>query len=123
MSGNRTGLYLGVAVAGAGAYYLYRAGGDPKAAKDAMKHDANKARNKVPGAEDAERARVETKLNLEEAGNNIRAKADDITAEGKKKLDELRQEGEEKMSQVRSEVEERADEAKSSLSGWFGGKK
>jgi high-affinity Fe2+/Pb2+ permease len=37
MSKNRTGLYLGLAVAGAGGYYLYRAGGDVKGAKQEMK--------------------------------------------------------------------------------------
>jgi hypothetical protein len=37
MSKNRTGLYLGLAAAGAGGYYLYRAGGDVKGAKQEMK--------------------------------------------------------------------------------------
>lgn len=37
MSKNRTGLYLGLAAAGAGGYYLYRAGGDVKGAKHEMK--------------------------------------------------------------------------------------
>lgn len=34
---NRTGLYLGLGALGAGAYYFYRAGGDPKLAKEEMK--------------------------------------------------------------------------------------
>lgn len=37
MSKNRTGLYAALAVAGAGGYYLYRSGGDPEGAKEAMK--------------------------------------------------------------------------------------
>lgn len=37
MSKNRTGLYLGLAAAGAGGYYLYRAGGNVKGAKHEMK--------------------------------------------------------------------------------------
>lgn len=37
MSKSRTPLYLGLAVAGAGGYYLYRAGGDVKGAKQEMK--------------------------------------------------------------------------------------
>lgn len=37
MSKNRTGLYLGLAAAGAGGYYLYRAGGDVQGAKKEMK--------------------------------------------------------------------------------------
>jgi len=37
MSKNRTGVYLGLAAFGAGGYYLYRAGGDVKGAKQEMK--------------------------------------------------------------------------------------
>ena len=37
MSKNRTGLYLGLAVAGAGGYYLYRAGGNVEGAGKEMK--------------------------------------------------------------------------------------
>lgn len=37
MSKNRTGLYLGLAVAGAGGYYLYRAGGNVEGAKKEIK--------------------------------------------------------------------------------------
>lgn len=37
MSKPRTGLYLGLAAAGAGGYYLYRAGGDAVGAKEEMK--------------------------------------------------------------------------------------
>lgn len=33
----RTGLYLGLAAAGAGGYYLYRAGGDVQGAKKEIK--------------------------------------------------------------------------------------
>ena len=39
MSKSRTGLYLGLAAAGAGGYYLYRAGGNPKIAKQEMKSE------------------------------------------------------------------------------------
>jgi uncharacterized protein YdhG (YjbR/CyaY superfamily) len=38
-------------------------------------------------------------------------------------LDEVSQAGKEQASKVRSEVEEKASEAKSTVSGWFGGKK
>ena len=34
---NRTGLYAALAAAGVGGYYLYRAGGDPKVAKQEIK--------------------------------------------------------------------------------------
>jgi hypothetical protein len=38
---SRTGLYIGLGAVGAGAYYLYRAGGNPKAAKEEMKCKAS----------------------------------------------------------------------------------
>jgi hypothetical protein len=38
---SRTGLYLGLGAVSAGAYYLYRAGGNPKAAKEEMKCKAS----------------------------------------------------------------------------------
>jgi hypothetical protein len=86
MSKNRTGLYLGLAVAGAGGYYLYRAGGDVRGAKKEMKCmssnsvvcsmiyvlcrmnvltnmlrsvDAEKAREKLPTGRDAEQKGAE----------------------------------------------------------------
>lgn len=37
LSKNRTSIYLGLAAASAGGYYLYRAGGDVKGAKHEMK--------------------------------------------------------------------------------------
>ncbi|KAL2788469.1 hypothetical protein BJX66DRAFT_308892 [Aspergillus keveii] len=124
---SRTGLYLGLGAVGAGAYYLYRAGGNPKAAKEEMKYDVNKARAKAPGAVEGERAGetagLETNLNLDEAANNPRTRNNDLTAQAQRKLDEVSQAGKEQASKVRSEVEEKASEAKSTVSGWFGGKK
>jgi hypothetical protein len=68
---SRTGLYIGLGAVGAGAYYLYRAGGNPKAAKEEMKYDVNKARAKAPGPGEGERAGqtagLETNLNIDEA--------------------------------------------------------
>jgi hypothetical protein len=37
MSKSRVPLYLGLTAAGAGGYYLYKSGGDPKKAKDRAK--------------------------------------------------------------------------------------
>lgn len=37
MSKSNAPMYLGLAAAGAGGYYLYKAGGDPKAASQDMK--------------------------------------------------------------------------------------
>ncbi|KAJ5692974.1 hypothetical protein N7462_002397 [Penicillium macrosclerotiorum] len=81
MSKSRTGLYIGLAAAGGAGYYLYRAGGDVRGAKNEMKSmspsrlpwsrlgreevhanqnppssvDADKAREKLPRGSDAEK--------------------------------------------------------------------
>ncbi|KAL3466665.1 hypothetical protein BJX64DRAFT_249630 [Aspergillus heterothallicus] len=124
---SRTGLYLGVGALGLGGYYLYRAGGSPRVAKEEIKYDANKARAKAPGGLQGERAGetagLETNLNIDEAANNPRTQNTDLTAQAQRKLDEVSQAGKEQASKLRGEVEEKASEAKSTVSGWFGGKK
>ncbi|CBF76298.1 hypothetical protein BDV09DRAFT_181580 [Aspergillus tetrazonus] len=141
---SRAGLYAGLGALGAGAYYFYRAGGDPKAAKDEMKHDINKARAKAPGTETGERAGeragLETNLNIDEAANNpttkntdlasqAQRKLDDLSQAGKdqaaraqRKLDDLSQAGKEEANKLSHDVEAKASEAKSTVSGWFGRK-
>ncbi|KAH8423931.1 uncharacterized protein LDX57_001688 [Aspergillus melleus] len=139
MSKNRTGIYAALAVAGAGGYYLYRAGGDPNAAKEAMKHDADRARNQSPTLNDAQRlgeqASADAQSHYQDAKNaainkaqNVQTQASGLAHDGVNKLDEYRQDA---SSKVRSNVdkfdnavEEKASEAKGTLSGWFGsGKK
>lgn len=41
MSKSKTPMYLGLAAAGAGGYYLYKAGGDPKTATKDMKGESS----------------------------------------------------------------------------------
>ncbi|CAI7597427.1 unnamed protein product [Penicillium discolor] len=141
MSKNRVPLFLGLAAAGAGGYYLYSAGGDPSAAKHQLRIDAEKAREKLPGTNNAEKFGTDVG---KEAGANIddaiaRARAEgkripDLAQEGKEKLDELREEAKNKFNanrdkinssvdQIDREVEQKAAEAKGAVSGWLGGKK
>ncbi|PGH02934.1 hypothetical protein GX51_04390 [Blastomyces parvus] len=47
MSKSRMPIYLGLAAAGAGGYYLYRAGGDPKRATRQFENDASRAKSKL----------------------------------------------------------------------------
>ncbi|PLB53053.1 hypothetical protein P170DRAFT_507764 [Aspergillus steynii IBT 23096] len=138
MSKNRTGVYAALAVAGAGGYYLYRAGGDPNAAKEAIKHDADRARNQTPNLNQAERAGEKTgadaQAQFQDAKNaavdkaqNAQAQASGIAHDGINKLDEYRQDASSKLrtnvDKFDNAVEEKAAEAKGSVSGWFGGKK
>ncbi|KAJ5209124.1 hypothetical protein N7449_003503 [Penicillium cf. viridicatum] len=141
MSKNRVPLYLGLAAAGAGGYYLYSAGGDPSAAKHQMRIDAEKAREKLPGTKNAEKFGTDVG---KEAGAKIddtiaRARAEgkripELGQEGKEKLDDLREEAKNKFNanrdkinssvdQIDREVEQKAAEAKGAVSGWLGGKK
>ncbi|KOS39865.1 hypothetical protein ACN38_g9287 [Penicillium nordicum] len=141
MSKSRVPLFLGLAAAGAGGYYLYSAGGDPSAAKHQMRIDAEKAREKLPGTQNAEKVGTDVG---KEAGANIddaiaRARAEgkripELAQDGKEKLDELRDETKTKFNANREkinssvnhidrEVEQKAADAKGAVSGWLGGKK
>ncbi|PYH89453.1 hypothetical protein BO71DRAFT_422997 [Aspergillus ellipticus CBS 707.79] len=118
MSKNPTALYLGLAALGAGGYYMYRAGGDPKVAGEEIRHDAHLARLKAPSGDQAEKkgekAGYEARLNLDEASgvNRLEQIGRDTSAELKSGADK-----------IEGKIEEKASEAKGSLSGWFGGKK
>ncbi|CAG8068643.1 unnamed protein product [Penicillium salamii] len=133
-------LMLGFAAAGAGGYYLYSAGGDPEAAKNKMKIDAEKAREKLPSTDSAEKYGKDLG---KEAGSTVddavaRARAEgkkipEFAQEGKDKLDGLRGDAKDRLSagldklnsgvdQVDRDVEKKAAEAKGAVSGWFGKK-
>ncbi|GKZ30381.1 hypothetical protein AbraIFM66950_008951 [Aspergillus brasiliensis] len=127
MSKNPTALYLGIAALGAGGYYMYRAGGDPKVAKEEVKHDAHLARLKAPTGDQAEKAgekaAYETRLNVDEA-------IDTASKDAKNGMNRLEKIGRDTTSELRSgaeklegKVEEKTAEAKGAVSGWFGGKK
>ncbi|KAJ5468073.1 hypothetical protein N7475_005825 [Penicillium sp. IBT 31633x] len=141
MSKSRMPMYLGLAAAGAGGYYLYKAGGSPSEAKHQMQIDAEKAREKMPTSDNAEKYGKDLG---KEAGANVddaiaRARAEgkrvpELAHEGKEKFDELRGEAKTKFNasldkvnhgvdQVDRDIEKKAAEAKGAVSGWFGGKK
>ncbi|KAF7719701.1 Uncharacterized protein PECH_008887 [Penicillium ucsense] len=134
MSKPRTGLYLGLAAAGAGGYYLYRAGGDPQIAKNEMKIDANKAREKLPTTDHtAEKTAKNAGADVGEAIDNARLKANltldnskQHLEEGKKQLEnygkEARDQFNSTVDKVDRTVEQKAAEAKGTVSGWFSGK-
>ncbi|CAI7579267.1 unnamed protein product [Penicillium glandicola] len=131
MSKSRVPLYLGLAAAGAGGYYLYSAGGSPSAAKHQIKIDAEKAREKLPGTKNAEKFGTnigkEAGANIDDAIARARAEGQripDLAQDGKEKLDELRSEAKSKfdanrdrisngIDQIDRDVEQKAAEAKS----------
>ncbi|KAJ5094402.1 hypothetical protein N7456_010263 [Penicillium angulare] len=144
MSQSRVGVYLGLAAAGAGGYYLYRAGGDVKGAKQAMQIDADKAREKLPRGESAQKAgqsagkeagavvdeaidNARSTFKLDERIPELKQNGKEKLDEGKKQLDGLRKDTKDRVSseidKLDRSVEDKAAEAKGTVSGWFGGKK
>ncbi|OGM43712.1 hypothetical protein ABOM_008830 [Aspergillus bombycis] len=134
---NRTGLYAALAAAGVGGYYLYRAGGDPKVAKQEIKHDADVARNKVP-TDKAERAGQkvgsEAGAHIDEAVSDVRTQAQDasnrasgLAHESLDKLNDVRQDAaatiKANVDKFDKTVEQKTSEAKGSLSSWWSGSK
>ncbi|BCR85481.1 uncharacterized protein ACHE_20939A [Aspergillus chevalieri] len=130
MAQSRTPVYLGLVGLGAGAFYLYRAGGDPKAATQELKADASKASGKAPsgarGVVAGENAGAEGTAVIDEAVNNARSSAKpderipEIAQQTTGKLEDARDKLNAGVDKLDRKVEEKATEAKSGLSGWFG---
>jgi len=123
---SRVPLYLGLAAAGAGGYYLYMAGGDPKQAKDQAKVDVEKAKGRLPSGEQAEQAGEKVQVAREKTkidDDNIKQYA----KEGIEKIDQIRHDTAQSMGttidKLDRKVEEKASEAKKGISSWFGGGK
>ncbi|TDZ26614.1 hypothetical protein C8034_v003286 [Colletotrichum sidae] len=131
MSKSKAPLFLGLSAAGGVGYYLYSAGGSPKAAEKKFESDVHKAsaevKSHLPGrTPDAQKgfgdsgARVGAKVDsavaeadkqLSVTKSNVEAYAKDAKAEALKKVD-----------QFDKKVEDGAAKAKSGISSWFGGK-
>ncbi|GAB1199079.1 hypothetical protein BDV32DRAFT_133667 [Aspergillus pseudonomiae] len=134
---NRTGLYAALAAAGVGGYYLYRAGGDPKAAKQEIKHDADVARNKVStdkAEKTGQKVGAEAGAHIDEAVANARTQAQDasnrasgLAHESLDKLNDVRQDAaatiKANVDKFDKTVEQKTSEAKGSLSSWWSGSK
>ncbi|KAH7136113.1 hypothetical protein B0J11DRAFT_576660 [Dendryphion nanum] len=126
----------GVAALGAGAYYLYNAGGDPKLAEKQFEHDAasatRKLKGELPGRE------KEAKKAGEEGYEAIRAKAQSLTDQAKaeadraeqkfeayrkdaaQKLEESRKEAGKNLNQAVDQFDKTVTEGASKSKSWFG---
>ncbi|EFQ97552.1 hypothetical protein MGYG_00593 [Nannizzia gypsea CBS 118893] len=133
---SRMPLWLGLAALGAGGYYLYSAGGDPKKATRKLESDASRALHggKPTGSTSAERTAAQAGAKLDDAYDNVRdtAKKFDEGAverakQGMDKIDKATHETAKglssKIEAFDKSVEEKAAEAKSGLSSWLGGSK
>ncbi|KAI9805708.1 MAG: hypothetical protein M1833_005201 [Piccolia ochrophora] len=143
MSGkSRLPLILGVTVAGAGGYYLYSAGGDPKVAQKQIEHDAARAsstvKSEIPGREKEARKQGEeyaqkAGAKFDSAVDDARSKLSKAEADAKSKWNQTQSEADKyrqqtgntlqkKIDEADKKVEEGASKAKSGVSSWFGGK-
>ncbi|KAI9759685.1 MAG: hypothetical protein M4579_002162 [Chaenotheca gracillima] len=129
---SRLPLILGLAVASAGGYYLYTAGGDPKVAQKQVEHDAARAssaiKNDLPGREKEARKQGEAKAQefgakFDKTVDDARSKLGDAEAKANQYRKETGKDLQNKIDQADKKVEEGAAKAKSGVSGWFGGGK
>jgi len=124
-------LMLGLAAAGGVGYYLYSAGGSPKAAEKKLEADMAKASAKIKG-ELPGRGKEAQKTGeawASEAGAKIdsatdKARAELAKAEGKMEAygKDAKRDTMQKIDAFDKTVEKKASEAKSGISSWFGGK-
>ncbi|CRG85252.1 hypothetical protein PISL3812_02361 [Talaromyces islandicus] len=132
MSKSRVPLYAGLAVAGAGGYYLYKSGGDPNAAAKKARVDAESAKRQLQrGGNDTKGSNAAQQASnyIDETLQTARAKAekgtDDLRQQAKEsidRVDQIRQDTARGVDQVDRKIEDKAAEAKKSVGGWFGGK-
>ncbi|KAF2154986.1 hypothetical protein K461DRAFT_291885 [Myriangium duriaei CBS 260.36] len=140
---------LGLTVVGAGGYYLYQAGGDPKVAERKAEHDAARVstsiKDRLPGRE--KEVKTEAKVLGEQAGAKIdsaydaarsraaeaESRVSGYASDASKRLEHARQETgktlnnavdkfDRSVEQGAAKIQEEATKAKGGISSWFGGK-
>jgi septin family protein len=116
MAGRQFATFGGLAAVGAGTYYLYNAGGDPKLAQKKAEHDAATASRKIQG--ELPGREKEAKKAGEEGYEAVRAKAqeyaDQARAEAKKaeqKLDAYSQDAQKKLEEGKAKFDQSRAEA------------
>ncbi|KAF2798763.1 hypothetical protein K505DRAFT_321657 [Melanomma pulvis-pyrius CBS 109.77] len=128
--------YTGLLAIGAGTYYLYNAGGDPKLAEKQFEHDAARAsakvRGELPGREkEAKKAGEEgfeaIRSKAKELSNDAKAEADKAAAkfesyrqDAAKKLDETRRETGKELNSAVDKFDKSVTEGARKSKGWFG---
>ncbi|CAK7563133.1 MAG: hypothetical protein SEPTF4163_000992 [Sporothrix epigloea] len=145
MSRSRAPVYVGLAAAGGIGYYLYSAGGSPKAAEKQFETDLKSVRNRASGTAgefrtDAEKygaeagakvdsavARAQSEYNRAAAQaqneyNRAAAQARDASNSVSKQVEDARSQVNKSVDAFDKKVEDTAAKAKSGVSGWFGGK-
>ncbi|KAK4109453.1 hypothetical protein N656DRAFT_783040 [Canariomyces notabilis] len=132
MSRSKAPLAIGLAAAGGVGYYLYSAGGSPRAAEKQFESDAHHVAAKIKGESPTYRqtdAEAQGRKLGQEAGAKVDSAIETVNRETSKakseaesyakaaKADTLK-----KIDQFDHKVEEKAAQGKSWFSSWFGGK-
>jgi len=129
---SRLPLYLGVAAAGGVGYYLYTAGGSPKAAEKQFESDVSRASSKIKGElpgkgnevkKDTEKWGAEAGAKLDNAAEKARQEVTNAENKLEQYRKDASREAMKKIDAVDRKVEEGAAKAKSGISSWFGGGK
>ncbi|WPH01447.1 Hypothetical protein R9X50_00429300 [Acrodontium crateriforme] len=129
----------GLAAAGGVGYYLYNAGGDPKAAEKQFEADASKLTSKVKsqganiskdaktyGAEagaKVDQAIADAKAGVNKADAKLESYRKDAESKIEASLKDARQQGNKAVDAFDKNVTEGAAKAKSGISSWLGGSK
>ncbi|RGP62252.1 calcofluor white hypersensitive [Fusarium longipes] len=132
MAKSRTPLIIGAAAATGVGYYLYAAGGNPRAAEKKFESDAHSAAADVKSHLPGRTANMEGEL--KGAGAATGQKIDRITAEADRQAGVIKSNVEAVAKDAKAEamrvvdkfdnrVEAEAAKAKSGISSWFGGSK
>ncbi|OAA33400.1 calcofluor white hypersensitive protein [Moelleriella libera RCEF 2490] len=130
MSRSRLPLFLGLGAAGGVGYYLYSAGGNPKAAENKFESDVHRASAKVKDALPGSKPGAEKEFR--NYGAEAGAKVDKAWSEADRKAGNLKSQTEAYVKDAKAEaikavdkfdktVEDGAAKAKSGISSWFGG--
>ncbi|AEO62264.1 f04ab491-2dc2-4917-aa37-30954a3ee78c [Thermothielavioides terrestris] len=131
MSKSRAPLAIGLAAAAGIGYYLYSAGGSPRAAEKKFEGDANHVAGKIKGETPHRSNDVEE--HGRKVGQEIGSKVDDAVATVNRDLSKAKNETEsyakaakadtlKKIDEFDRKVEEGTSKSKGYFSSWFGGK-
>ncbi|KAK4038440.1 hypothetical protein C8A01DRAFT_17467 [Parachaetomium inaequale] len=131
MSRSRAPLAIGLAAAGGAGYYLYSAGGSPRAAEKQFESDAHHVAAKIKGEVPHRSTDVEHQAH--KAGQEVGAKVDHAAETVNRDVSKAKSETEayakaakadtlKKIDEFDRKVEDGAAKSKSYLSSWFGSK-
>ncbi|KAM7200122.1 hypothetical protein V8F33_004055 [Rhypophila sp. PSN 637] len=129
---SRIPLLLGVSAAGGVGYYLYNAGGSPRAAEKKFEADAHRVSAKIKG-ELPPQHKTDAEHKAAKIGKEAGGKFDDAVATVNRDASKAKSEIEAKAKAAKAEtlakideidrkVEDSAAKSKSYISSWFGGK-